>query len=71
MEMTFDEYLMNVEVAYRDNPEWRWGQTYWNVLDDERPDLAHLLTLTELDPFHKEPNQLGEFLAWLGDHWIN
>lgn len=67
--MTFEDYLKSCANSKQNNPEWRMGQTYFNVLDAIRPDLAEGLRSTiNLDPFYRDEN-IGEFLAYVCEHW--
>lgn len=49
-------------------PEWRSGQTWYNALDRARPELAHRIIGSELDPFHNDKNIAG-LRAWLKMNW--
>ena len=44
--------------------EWRKGQIAYNVLSVVRPDLAHKINNTDLDPFHDD-DRLDNFWRWL------
>jgi hypothetical protein len=66
--MTFTEYLEEVRLEQELHPEWRRGQTYFNVLYDHRPDLSERVRATPIDPFYSDKN-LHDFLAWLGVNW--
>jgi hypothetical protein len=46
------------------NPEWRWGQTLFNVTDDLYPDLANKVAGTMYDPFNQDLRADG-FLDWI------
>jgi hypothetical protein len=52
--MDWTEYLRLVYRALLDNPEWRVGQTFYNVLAQHRPDLAAEVDCTDLDPFYDD-----------------
>ena len=67
--MTFDEYVTAVQTTLNDFPEWRQGQTYFNVLADKRPDLSEQIRGTALDPFHKAGDSLTPFLEWVSAQW--
>lgn len=67
--MTYDEYLLLVEQAAVDNPEWRGGQAAVNVLAVVRPDLSEALRgRSGLDPFYVDAN-LPRFWEWVDAHW--
>jgi hypothetical protein len=59
--MEFVQYLMAVKRALDAHPEWRVGQTFFNVLYDLRPDCANAIRGTALDPFHRD-RVLASFL---------
>jgi len=67
--MTFNEYLDSVEAALLAHPAWRQGQTYFNVLASERPDLSEQVRGTVLDPFYKAGDGLVPFLEWVSAKW--
>lgn len=62
--MTYENYIDAVQEAYKANPSWRMGQTYFNVLMDAAPDLAEEIRGTDLDPFHRD-EVLPSFTLWL------
>lgn len=66
--MTFQEYKVAVEVAHELNPHWRLGQSAFNVLWGERPDLSEQIRGTKLDPFHSV-KVLPEFYEWVEKNW--
>lgn len=47
--------------AFQEEPHWRLGQTYFNVLHQMYPAKANFIRATEFDPFHKEDNGLQIF----------
>lgn len=49
-------------------PEWREGQTYFNVLHRQRPELAEKLRTTSLDPFYRD-ERVEAVQEWLQDNW--
>lgn len=71
-EMTYAEYLELAQKAlswYSHGPEaWRPGQTYFNVLAQNRPDLSEQIPGTALDPFHHD-NRIDVFLKWVYENW--
>ena len=67
--MTFQEYMQRVDEYVSDYPDWRFGQALYNVLGLVRPDLAHELTGSPLDPFYKNPTEVMPFFSWLAARW--
>ena len=65
----FNDFLGAVPAAIKDNPNWRLGQAYFNVLFDLRPDLAERIRTTPLDPFYMPPAGTARFLEWLQFEW--
>lgn len=55
-------------IALGSKPNWRVGQTWFNVLDQQRPDLADKIRGTDLDPFHRD-DRVGNFIAWVEENW--
>lgn len=66
--MSFDDYLRQVWTVQREQPEWRPGQTYFNVLHAVRPDLSAQVRASRLDPFYMN-HRIDAFLEWTLDHW--
>jgi len=66
--MTFADYVALVEQRQAEQPTWREGQTYFNVLYDHRPDLSELVRATVLDPFH-DADIVPDFLVFVAAHW--
>ena len=54
--MTFEEYLRAVGLEQTLHPEWRWGQTLFNVLCEYRPDIAEKIRGGPMDPFYSNLN---------------
>lgn len=67
--MTYDEYISAVIRAKNENPDWRWGQTYFNVLWQKNHGLASFIAQTELDPFYRD-DRIQPFLARLHDYYL-
>lgn len=67
-EMTFEEYQRQVSEVDAAIPEWRTGQTAFNVLYDIRPELADAVRATELDPFYQD-ELLPAFYARIEEDW--
>jgi len=53
-----------VEVTRKFQPEWRHGQTVYNVLRVLRPDLEAQIAHTELDCFQHD-ERVPRLLNWL------
>ena len=69
--MTFAEYLSLSEKTYCEKvKQWRRGQTFYNILDFHRPELAWQVIASALDPFYQDEN-LPEFLTWVEKNWCN
>ena len=66
---TRQDYDAKVLQSIVGHPQWRLGQTLFNVLSDVRPDLAQQVRGTEHDPFYKASNDLELFYAFLDSHW--
>lgn len=66
--MRLQDYLALVNRMKAEHPEWRAGQTYFNVLRDTRPDLSEKIRTTGLDPFHDDRNIVA-FMAWVAENW--
>ncbi len=69
--MTTDEYWKLVMDTSLAEPEWRWGQTCFNVLYRVRPDLSEQIRgHFPRDPFNVRDGQpLTDFSLWLEDAW--
>lgn len=65
--MSFEDYAAAVGEAQWHNHDWRIGQTYFNVLQAVRPDLAEEVRATAFDPFY-EASPVN-FLHWLAERW--
>lgn len=52
----FGEYLYQVSSVKTDNPTWRMGQTYFNVLYHLHPLVANMYRSSYIDPFYKDDN---------------
>lgn len=53
---SYEEFCRAVGVRQQQHPEWRYGQTVFNVLywDGFDPEFADEIRGTDLDPFHKD-----------------
>jgi hypothetical protein len=59
---TFAQYQEAVKVAMRKRRGLRKGQTFFDVLSEMEPELAHRLTDTADDPFYDDA-KLPQFLT--------
>lgn len=60
----FSNYLYAVERACHEHPEWRLGQTYFNILFRMDPVLADSIRSGKLDPFYLD-KRIPEFLKFV------
>lgn len=49
-------------------PQWRAGQTAFNILVQVRPDIAEMLRGSDYDPFHQD-YRLPAFYDFVWRHW--
>lgn len=56
--------VRDARVEHRLHPEWRWGQTLFNVTSNLYPDLANKVQGTMYDPFNQDSRADG-FLDWV------
>ena len=66
--MRLAEYLQIVSTVLNRTPDWREGQTYFNVLTEARPDLAEKVRGAAIDPFYQD-GRIGDFLIFISDNW--
>ena len=66
-EDNFTAFLFAAQMEQRRRPEWRWGQTLFNVLHEMRPDLSMAVAATDLDPFYDQ--HIDQFLTWAEANW--
>lgn len=66
--MSFQEFLNKVIHAKREHPEWRLGQTYFNVLHDCNPKLANRIRGGAVDPFYKD-ELVPKFIDFVHERW--
>ena len=50
--ISFEEFNRAVDIAQERHPEWRYGQTLFNVLYEHEPILADLIRSGPHDPFY-------------------
>lgn len=65
--MTFDEYLRAV-IEDRQVGGRTWGQSYWLVLKEVRPDLFEKFGATNLY-IAEDERRLGDFLFYVFTKW--
>jgi hypothetical protein len=55
--ISFNDFLADASIQYnklsREDNSIRYGQVYFNLLKDSRPDIAEKLRGSVLDPFHR------------------
>lgn len=63
--MNYSEFVQTYQRALNENPEWRPGQTLFNVLHRARPELAEEIRGTWRDPFYDDSRttKCWEYLA--------
>lgn len=75
---TFEQYVVEAARAwaeislysYRSDANYRPGQVAFNVLYEDRPDLAVRIRGGNIDPFYDD-DALVEFYAWVSENWDN
>lgn len=63
-DLEYATFLTCVEVVQKICPEWRYGQTVYNVMRTLRPDLENQVAQTELDCFQRD-ERAPRLLNWL------
>jgi hypothetical protein len=59
------DYIEEVTYYWQENvPHIRQGQAMFNVLHKRYPKLAEEIRGTDLDPFHKNFDNLNDFRQW-------
>lgn len=66
--LSFQRYIELVASTQKAEPEWRVGQTYFNVLHMYRPDLSEMVRGNDIDPFYQDKCLPG-FLDFVGAYW--
>ena len=55
---SFNDFLADASIVYEklkgDGFNLRYGQVYFNLLHEHRPDIAEILRGSLMDPFYKE-----------------
>lgn len=52
--VSYDEFLAIVERYHKSLPDWKYGQTYFNILTSVKPLLAETIKGSLHDPSSKE-----------------
>jgi len=52
--ISYEDFETLVKKVCQQNPEWRYGQAYYNLLSYHRSDIASMIQGTLMDPFHKK-----------------
>lgn len=72
---TYEQYLEECFKAQAKYNRWRIGQTLFNVLSEQRPDLSIQVQGTDLDPFYLDctrpsvQEKIDMYLRWVKDNW--
>lgn len=67
--VTFSEFVVRVQAEKVLHPEWRLGQTYFNVLHAVRPDLSEQIRGdVQFDPFYQD-KKINDFLGFVANRW--
>lgn len=65
----FNEFVVAAdEYSQSRLPDWRIGQSAFNLLYRVRPDLAEMLRGSDFDPFYKNEN-LAAFYSFVMRQW--
>ena len=56
--LSFNDFLADVSIKYehqKNTPgHWRYGQMYFNLLSEARPDISDRIKGSSLDPYYKD-----------------
>lgn len=66
--MTFHEFVEAVFKTMDLNPEWRQGQTLYNVFSESFPAQADALRESDANPYYDE-EKVADAWDWIGQHW--
>jgi hypothetical protein len=66
--MNFGQYVSKVAATMHEQPNWRQGQTAFNVLCEVKPNLAELIRSSDKDPFYRD-DKLDEFYQYVAERW--
>lgn len=50
----YNELLTLVETTQKEHPQWRYGQTMFNVLTTFAPGIAEIIRGSEIDMFYND-----------------
>lgn len=69
--LPLDLFLTKVTQIHSSHAdELRYGQCLFNAIYEVRPDLSEQIRATDLDPFHRERDDIKrEFWEWLATNW--
>lgn len=70
--MDFYDYLNKVITNNILHPSWRIGQSYFNTLNMDRPDLANRVRGSLNDPFYAEfptDPRISRFIDFIAENW--
>lgn len=65
----FSAYLWRASIRKAQHPEWRMGQTYFNVLRELHPEIAEVFRGEYHDPFHND-RWIPDFLSDVYDLYV-
>jgi len=66
--LPFSYFQQEVKEQFAKNPNWRLGQTAFNVLYEQRPDISEQIRATDIDPFYND-SRLPKFFEKVADLW--
>jgi len=64
----YTTFLHLVIEARAEHPEWRVGQTLFNILHQLAPDLAEEIRGAAIDPFYQD-SRIPKFLEYIKKNW--
>jgi len=64
------EFWLKVDQYQASHPALRYGQCVFNALNLYKPDHAHYIALTDLDPFYDD-TRVSVLSEWLARHWLD
>jgi len=65
-------FWQNVSRACAQYPEYHYGQAFFNVLHELRPDLAEKIRGTEIDPFNSHTStepEVAQAAQFVMENW--
>lgn len=65
---SYNEYLQQVESAAKENPIWRIGQAFCNVLWEVNRELARRADEADVCAFYQD-EKVPSFADWLSRNW--